>query len=174
MGNIKNRTFALGIRNKKRGQIVSPHFLNLMDKNKERINKVGELAEKALHALPGYFLVNVKIHQGNEVKVYIDADNGASIDQLAAINRSLHKWINEENLFTDGNFGLEVSSPGLSEPLKLIRQYHKNKNRRVEVLLNNGIKKTGILTEVTDSGITLDKEEVPFDQIKYTKVCIGF
>jgi hypothetical protein len=58
--------------------------------------------------------------------------------------------------------------------LKLIRQYRKNKNRQVEVLLKNGIKKTGVLTEVTDTGIELEQEKIPFEQIKHTKVCVGF
>ena len=47
-------------------------------------------------------------------------------------NRALYKKIEEANFFPHGDFSLEVSSPGLDEPLKLYRQYKKNIGRPVE------------------------------------------
>ena len=49
-------------------------------------------------------------------------------------------------------FHLEVSSPGLDEPLKLHRQYLKNIGRKVEVLLKDGRKIEGKLLEVNETG----------------------
>lgn len=140
-----------------------------------------------LAGTPDYFLVEVKVLPKNEVKVFVDADQGASIDKLASVNRFLHKKIESESLFgTDGNFSIEVSSPGLDEPLKMLRQYRKNLHRPVEVLRHDGIKSEGILREVSETAIKLEQKlgsnkekqvkiiEIPFDQIKYTKVSVVF
>src|SRR5215467_7190208 len=94
---------------------------------------------------PDSFLVEVKIKPGNNVKVFIDSDHGVSIDKLASLNRSLYKQIEESGLFANNDFSLEISSPGLDEPLKLHRQYVKNIGRHVEVTLKSGIKKEGKL-----------------------------
>jgi ribosome maturation factor RimP len=107
---------------------------------------------------PGYFIVEVSIKPTNNIKVFADADQGATIEHLTRLNRALYKWV-EENMFPGGNFSIEVSSPGLDEPLKLNRQYVKNIGRPVEVLLNDGIKKEGKLISVSDAGIVLEEEK---------------
>src|SRR4030095_12729954 len=92
---------------------------------------------------PENFLVEVKIRLGNNIKIFVDADRGISIDRLAQYNRSLYRQIEESGLFPNNDFSLELSSPGLDEPLKLRRQYLKNIGRYVEVILKNGIRKEG-------------------------------
>src|SRR5947207_10364810 len=89
---------------------------------------------------PEAFLVEVKIRPGNNIKIYIDADHGISIDKLVQYNRTVYRQIDESGLFPNSDFSLEISSPGLDEPLKLYRQYLKNIGRYVEVLLKDGIK----------------------------------
>ena len=86
----------------------------------------------------------------------------------------------------DGDFSLEVSSPGLDEPLKLNRQYKKNIGRFVEVLLNDTTKKEGKLLEATEDGIIIEyelgkgkkkeikQETILFTDIKHTKIQIKF
>ena len=143
--------------------------------------KINEL----LAELPGYFLVDVSIKPTNNIKVFVDADQGAAIDQLSKINRALYKWV-EENLFPNGDFSIEVSSPGLDEPLKLERQYMKNIGRNVEVLLKNGIKKEGKLLSASDNEIVLEEEKgqgkkkeiiqhiIFKEEIKTTKIQVKF
>lgn len=135
---------------------------------------------------PGYFLVEVKINPTNNIKVFLDADTGVSIDKCVKYNRALYKLVEESGIFPDGNFSLEVSSPGLDEPLKLIRQYIKNTGRNVEVLLQDGSKVEGKLMAVTDAAIQVEevkgknkKQEVlehtiRIDNIKTTKIQIQF
>ena len=139
-----------------------------------------------ISADPGSFLVEVRIRPGNNVKVFIDADQGISIDKLGRYNRSLHKQIEESGIFYDEDFSLEVSSPGLDEPLKLHRQYLKNIGRFVEVLNKNGIKLEGRLTGANESEIVVEEEKghkkskevvehhVAYDDIKTTKIQIKF
>jgi len=130
------------------------------------------------------FLVDLKIKPTNNIKVFLDGDNGVTIDAVSKINRSLYKQIEESGLFPDGDFSLEVSSAGVDEPLKFLRQYHKNIGRLVEVTLNEGNPVEGVLKEATETGITVEetlgrkkeKKEtvIPFHNIKKTVVQISF
>ncbi|HKC35950.1 MAG TPA: hypothetical protein VKB95_07800 [Chitinophagaceae bacterium] len=143
--------------------------------------KINEL----LTELPGYFLVEISVKPTHNIKVFVDADQGAAIDQLSKINRALYKWV-EENLFPDGDFSIEVSSPGLDEPLKLSRQYLKNISRMVEIVLKNGLKIEGKLISVSENEIVIEEERgkgkkkeiiqhiIFKEEIKTTKVQIKF
>lgn len=133
---------------------------------------------------PENFLVEVKIRPGNNIKILVDADRGISIDKLAHYNRSLYRQIEESGLFPNNDFSLEISSPGLEEPLKLHRQYLKNIGRYVEVILKSGIKREGKLVNVTDGEILIEEEKgnkkkkeiiqhsLSYDDIKTTKIQI--
>ena len=134
------------------------------------------------------FLTSIRIKPTNNVKVYLDGDKGISIETCVRYNRALYKRLEESGLFPDGDFSLEVSSPGLDEPLKLLRQYKKNIGRQVELVLQDGTKKEGRLLEVTEDGVIIEeikikgknkKKEVLnhtflFDNIKATKIQIVF
>jgi ribosome maturation factor RimP len=135
---------------------------------------------------PESFLVDVKISPGNNVKVFIDADHGVSIEKLTQYNRRLYKQIEESGLFPNDDFSLEISSPGLDEPLKLHRQYVKNIGRNVEVILKEGIKKEGRLMSATNNEIVIEEEKqnkknkeivqhtISYNEIKTTKIQIKF
>jgi len=106
---------------------------------------------------PGYFLVEVKIKPTNNVKVYLDGDAGISIEKCIMFNRALYKQFEETVLFPSDDFSLEVSSPGLDEPLKLFRQYKKNIGREVEVMLLDGSKIEGKLTAAAEEAIVVEE-----------------
>ena len=88
--------------------------------------------------------------------------------------------------FPEGDFSLEVSSPGIDEPLVLNRQYVKNIGRKVEITFLDESIKEGILKTVTDKDILIEWTEgkakkaavqtlvIPFDQIKTTIVQVQF
>jgi len=132
------------------------------------------------------FLVSIKIKPTNNFKIYLDADSGLGIEKCIKINRALYKIMEEMGMYPEGDFSLEVSSPGLDEPLKLLRQYKKNTGREVEVITNDDVKKEGRLTEVTEEKITIEytegkgkkavvkKDDIFFNDIKQTKVQIKF
>ena len=91
------------------------------------------------------FLVSIKIKPTNNIKIYLDADGGLGIEKCIRINRALYRIMEEMGMYPDGDFSLEVSSPGVDEPLKLLRQYKKNAGRNVEVILNDDSRKEGVL-----------------------------
>ena len=133
-----------------------------------------------------YFLVEVRIKPTNNIKVFLDGDQGISIEKCVQYNRALYKQLEESGLFPGDDFSLEVSSPGLDEPLKSLRQYKKNIGRPVDILFQDGSKKEGRLLEVSEDGIIVEetkgknkKKEVIshtflFDNIKTTKIQIVF
>jgi ribosome maturation factor RimP len=132
------------------------------------------------------FLVNIRIKPTNNFKVFLDADSGLGIEKCIKINRALYKIMEERAMYPDGDFSLEVSSPGIDEPLKMLRQYKKNIGRNVEVVLNDGEKKEGKLLEVSETAIVLEQKEgkgkkavtintpLEFAGIKQTTVMISF
>jgi ribosome maturation factor RimP len=155
----------------------------------DQITQIKALEERVLALIAAdsdLFLVEINIKPTNNIKVYIDGNQGVSVDKLVQLNRKLYRQLEEEAFYPDGNFSLEISSPGLDEPLKLHRQYVKNIGRFVEVLTTEGVKKEGKLNAVTEEAIELEeikgkgkKQEVvlhsiPFTTIKSTKVQIKF
>ena len=148
------------------------------------IETVKKLLEPLLEG--DIFLVDLKVKPTNNFKIYLDADSGLGIEKCIKINRALYKQMEEQALYPDGDFSLEVSSPGIDEPLKMHRQYNKNVGRNIEVKLKDGSVKEGKLTNVTEEDITLDYTEgkgkkavqhqlqLPFSEIQQTKVLIKF
>ncbi len=149
------------------------------------------------------FLVEVKVDAANNIKVFADADNGITIEKCVQINRALYKQIEADLLFENGNFSIEVSSPGVDEPLKLMRQYKKNISRKIEVHLTDDTIKQGKLISVNDEEIVIEEAQgkgrkvhqtintstsggdkssretikqtiILFNQIKHTKVLVTF
>ena len=149
-------------------------------------DRVYTLIEPLLQEDPSYFLVHIKVKPGHIIKVYIDGDQGLPIKQCTSFNRKLYKAIEEAAWFPEGDFALEVSSPGVDEPLILNRQYVKNIGRNVEVILNDETVYVGNLKEVTDKDILIEwtagkgkkatQEQllIPFENIKSTIVQIQF
>ena len=150
---------------------------------------IGEILEPE----PDYFLVDLKIKPIHNIKVFLDGDAGITIEKCVQVNRKLYKRLEESDLFPAGDFSLEVSSAGLDEPLKSLRQYKKNIGRPVEVQLTDGTQKEGVLTGVDQEGIVLEvatgkpsngkmpskKKEISlytflFNNIKSTKIQIVF
>ncbi len=154
--------------------------------NETIIQTVEGFLQELLNAHPGDFLVSIRVKPTNNIKVFIDADEGMSIEKCVRYNRALYKKLEESGIFSDGNFSLEISSPGVDQPLTLLRQYVKNKGRNVEVTFNDGTQKEGKLLEVTETDIIIEqvtgkgkKAEtkqfvIPFENIKTTTVQVQF
>ncbi len=104
------------------------------------IQSIEELVGKIIEDDNDIFLVSIRIKPTNNFKIYLDADSGLSIEKCIRINRALYKAIEEKGWYPDGNFSLEVSSPGVDEPLKMLRQYKKNIGRKLEVVFTDDTK----------------------------------
>lgn len=135
------------------------------------------------------FLVDVLVGHSNDVRVLVDSMEGVSIEECVELSR----WLNGKLEAIEDNFSLEVSSPGIGAPFKVIQQYEKNISRELEVVFKDGKKKKGILTAISENGITLDviekqiaggsqkkkkeikvSKEFAFEDIKSSKEVIKF
>ena len=148
--------------------------------------KLRDLVTELLDGNTNYFLVDIKVRPGNNIRVTLDADTGVSIDKCVEYNRSLYKKIEDAGIFPPGDFSLEVSSPGTDEPLRFHRQYLKNRGRKVEVMMQDGTRREGKLVEVSEDGIIIEEsvgqkkkkelvmQTLLFDNIKSTKIQVVF
>ncbi|HQX72809.1 MAG TPA: ribosome maturation factor [Chitinophagaceae bacterium] len=151
-----------------------------------QIQAIEQRVKALISAEPELFLVEIRIKPTNNIKVYIDGNHGVSVDRLVQYNRKLYKQLEEEGMFPEGDFSLELSSPGLDEPLKLHRQYLKNIGRYVEVTGKEGKRVEGKLISATDTEIVVEEVKgkgkkmetvqhtISFDDIKTTKIQIKF
>jgi len=135
-----------------------------------------------------YYLVDVKVTPDNRISVEIDSFEGVSLEFCAQLNRHVESQFDREV----EDFELEVSSAGLTEPFKVVKQYEKNIGNEVETLTKGGKKLTGILTEVRETEFVLQIEKTEklegakrkttviedvtfaYEDIKYTKYIIRF
>jgi ribosome maturation factor RimP len=150
------------------------------------IDKVKAVIDPFLEEDQSYFCVQIKIKPTNNIKVFLDGDKGLPIERCTFFNRKLYKAIEEEAWFPEGDFSLEVSSPGVDEPLILNRQYQQNIGRKVMVTLNDASEKIGQLMTVSETEIVLEWTEgkgkkaiqqqllIPFENIKSTIVQVQF
>lgn len=125
----------------------------------ETLAQLEKLVAEVLKDAPEHFLVSLFIKPTHNVKVMIDGDKGITIEQCVRFNRRLVALIEEAGIFPPGEYSLEVSSPGVDEPLKLHRQYVKNIGRTVQALRIDQTSLTGVLKEVSSEAITLEYTE---------------
>lgn len=154
--------------------------------NETQLNIITRLLEGVLADKPMIFLVQVLIKPTNNIKIFIDTDLGISIEECIRVNRQLYKAIEEAGIYPEGDFSLEVSSPGIGEPILLTRQYQKNIGRFFLVTLKDEKKLEGTLKDFSEDGIVLEevkgkgrKQEIIthsilFDQIKKAVVEVKF
>ena len=123
----------------------------------------------------GFELVDVEyVKEGSDyyLRVYADKEGGINIDDCVMISRALEAKLDEVDKIPDA-YILEVSSPGLTRPLKKEKDFARSIGKLVEVKLYKPYEKCkeyeGILTEYTDSSITLLLEEETGKEIEITR-----
>ncbi|MBO4997196.1 MAG: ribosome maturation factor RimP [Lachnospira sp.] len=97
------------------------------------------------------------------LRVYVDKENGIDIDDCVMVSRALEAKLDEEDFIADA-YILEVSSPGLTRPLKKEKDFIRNMGRRVEVKLfkvQDGLKEfEAELTGFEDGVVTLKPDGI--------------
>jgi len=121
-------------------------------------SKIIRLTEEHLKETDRY-VVDLQIKSGNIIQVFIDGDSSVNIEECIALSRHLESNLDRET----EDFELNVSSAGLDQPFKVFKQYLKNLHKEVSVLLADGKKYTGILTEANENEIAL---EIPANKKK--------
>lgn len=102
------------------------------------------------------FLVDVRISMGRKIEVFADSDTGITIEECALISRLVEKHLDGSGLVPD-NYILDSSSPGMSNPLRVPRQYKKRIGRVLEIDKNDGSHIEATLLAADDEKITLQE-----------------
>ena len=108
--------------------------------------------------------------QGGLLRVYLDSPNGITISDCSRVSRQLSTVLDVEDII-QGNYTLEVSSPGIDKPLFVKKHFEAVIGETIVVklqfpdVLTRRRKFVGILDEVKDNVIfmTVDNESFDFD-----------
>lgn len=149
---------------------------------------IANLVEKALEENTELFLLDLHISNDNKIHVLVDGDKGVPLKECIRISRAVEHNLDRE----EQDFSLEVSSPNISDPIKVKRQYKKNLHRQLHIILTDNSEIKGELIEVTDETIKLTwqarepkpigkgkitvthEKTVSYDKIQTAKVIIMF
>jgi len=117
----------------------------------------------------GFELVGVEyIRSRNPVlRIYIDSDNGITVDNCADVSRQVSAVLDVEDPITTA-YSLEVSSPGMDRPLFTLEHYRRFLGEEITISLRIAIANRrnwkGVIKAVDDNEmITLtvdDKDEI--------------
>jgi len=150
-------------------------------------NQIKTIAESFLAEGSG-FLVDVRVSEGNSISILLDDDEGTSIEKCMALSRHLESSLDRDV----EDFSLDVSSPGLDQPLRLHRQYLKNIGRLVQVKVTDAGKVEGKMIKASEEEITLvvrekrriegrkakawieEEQTFPLNGLDWTKVQVSF
>jgi ribosome maturation factor RimP len=131
-----------------------------------------------------YYIVDLVVAPNHHIGVFIDGDEGVSLDTCTQISRILESILDEEPTL-GGIYELEVSSPGVSRPLKFLRQYLKHIGRTLKIKLITYEQIEAVLTSIGTDSIQVEikpqdkkslpeSREIPFADIKEAYVTVQF
>lgn len=99
------------------------------------------------------FLVDVKVLAGNKIEVFIDAPKHIAIADCVALSRHIEGSLDREK----DDFELQVSSPGATEPFKVLAQYKKYVGTKVQAVTKEGAKHEGVLLSAGENEFVIEE-----------------
>ena len=133
------------------------------------------------------FIVDVKVHPGR-ISVLLDKPTGIRIEECADVNRHLNHKLEDSGALE--YYTIEVSSPGMFEPLKVPQQYQRRIGKEVNVITKDGQRREGVLKSADENEIELEEtfsekingkkilhsetRHIPMSEVKETKVVFKF
>ncbi len=146
-----------------------------MQLSKKKSKVLTDLIQPLVEDL-GFELIELRArqeHQRNILEVFLDKENGITLDDCALVSEKLSMVLDVEDFFQH-KYYLEVSSPGIFRELKSERDFLRSLNSRVKAVFHSPIKgqKTfvGVLRQYQNETITLDNDTheflVKLDEIK--------
>lgn len=100
----------------------------------------------------GCYIVDIFISKDNEVEVTIESEEGkVELDDCVAISRFFESCFDREK----EDYALTVTSAGLDQPFRILKQYQKAIGTKVEVQMKGGRKMVALLVDADEDSITL-------------------
>lgn len=116
------------------------------------VDKIRSLVKPILEE-EGIELVDIEFRPKGKrwlLRIYIDKDGGVNLGDCERISREVGTLLDVEDLI-DHPYNLEVSSPGLTRPLRSLDDFKRFKGRLCKVVTKKSINgKTDFLGEIVD------------------------
>lgn len=140
------------------------------------------ITKLVLEAIQGtdLFITEVKVKKGNTILVFLDGDNGVSIDSCIQVNRFVEKHLDRDKV----DFELNVSSFGLGRPFVMFRQYKNAEGKMLSIKMKDQSKLKGTLIEAQEQSLLLEIQgnkknpsvvkEISMDEIEEAKLEVVF
>ncbi|MGW5662024.1 ribosome maturation factor RimP [Streptomyces sp. NPDC003758] len=90
------------------------------------------------------------------LRVVVDSDTGADLDQIADVSRALSAKLDETDAMGEGEYTLEVGTPGAERLLQEHRHYVRALGRLVRFQLAEGGELVARIQQVDDDGVDLE------------------
>ena len=100
----------------------------------------------------GLYLIDVTISKDNDVEITIESEESkVELEDCVAISRFFETKFDREQ----EDYALTVTSAGLDQPFKVLKQYIKAIGKKVEVQLKGGKKMIAVLEAADQDSVTL-------------------
>ncbi|MFD7408376.1 ribosome maturation factor RimP [Streptomyces sp. NPDC059866] len=118
------------------------------------------------------------------LRVVVDSDTGADLDRIADVSRVLSAKLDETDAMGEGEYTLEVGTPGAERLLTQHRHYVRATGRLVRFQLAEGEELVARILTVDDEGVDLEvpgvkgrkptARRLPFEDIARARVQVEF
>ncbi|MFE7112827.1 ribosome maturation factor RimP [Streptomyces sp. NPDC057575] len=118
------------------------------------------------------------------LRIVVDSEEGVELDACAELSRAISEKLDETDAMGDGEYVLEVSSPGADRPLTEHRHYVRATGRLAKFSLHEGGELVARILAVDEDGLDLEvpgvkgrkptSRRVAFDEIAKARVEIEF
>lgn len=96
------------------------------------------------------------------LRAYVDKPGGITIDDCELVSRAFSDLLDQDD-FIEDSYILEVSSPGLSRPIKKDKDFQRNLNKKIELktfkMVDGSKDFEGVLTAFDKETFTIEMEE---------------
>ena len=100
----------------------------------------------------GCFLVDISVSKDNDIVVTIESEEGKiELDDCVALSRYFETQFDREK----EDYSLTMTSAGLDQPFKVLKQFVKAVGTKVEVQLKGGKKMVALLDAADEDSVTL-------------------
>lgn len=115
------------------------------------------------------------------LRVYVDAAQGVSFDELASAQAWISPILDEMDPFI-GTYTLEVSSPGVDRPLRTLEHFDRFEGKKAHILASRPVRDrknfNGVLKGVFDNCVKIEVDgeifEIDIDNIKRANLVCEF
>ena len=133
------------------GAKMPPYFIHkvISDMN---VTEIADAIKEQIVAR-GLYIIEINVSKDNDVEIVIDSEEGiVDLDDCVEISHRFEECFDREK----EDYSITVTSAGLDQPFKVMKQYQKAVGKKVEVQIKGGAKIVGELASVDEDGIVLN------------------